>query len=714
MSTNFPTGLDSFPTAADLADDTLATKPHSTTHGNLGDAVLAVETKVGVDNSGVTTTLDYRVRAIENGRGAANGYASLDANTRVPTAQIASGTPTINYAPIYNGTNVVWSPVSTTSASTNYSEAVRFYEFPQGISGEAAYNSVLHSGPQLWTGLDGSTYKQWAIFVNSSSQAIACQRSLPLGNWTAANLMTVTDTPFTATTGADEHNSYAIAVDTAGRCHVIGNVNNSNMDDDASHDTFYATSGTSWSTTFSKAVMSGTSTELDSVDYPWFFAQSDGTLYWLQRDGTSGGPADVILRKWGGSSWSKVGSTILSSATWSAYMWVPAVDRWPGATNLDRIHLFWCWRDTTSADTNEDFYHAYSDDDGVTWKSLATGSTITTPIAKTETAGRIFDSGQPPVGDAGSWNMQNQGGACVDINGYPHALVYMGKSGARSTQVLWHVYWDGAAWQTYQLGDFTNGAGRCPIFALSDGSVWGLYQNDWAEHRGTVRLIDLNPSSSTYGTLTFPIAGPHLDLFTWYPSYDVEALWLLNELHIPITPQVSSSTHASYIAATNWNNQWGGVLTIDLDQLPQFAKGEVELPGIEIIGTVSKIGPDIVVSQSAEGEVGIGSFALTGAYQAQSQLFARLRGKGWRLGSNSMSVTIRETATTGTTSSRGRIDFNSTSTLSAETPWVPLRTISGSTQGFIEPYVYVGASTIGDLVELTMDIGRWTLPREWS
>lgn len=43
----YPDALDTFPTAADLADDNLSTKPHSTLHGDLGVAVLALEKKAG-------------------------------------------------------------------------------------------------------------------------------------------------------------------------------------------------------------------------------------------------------------------------------------------------------------------------------------------------------------------------------------------------------------------------------------------------------------------------------------------------------------------------------------------------------------------------------------------------------------------------------------------------------------------------------------------
>lgn len=57
--TNFPASLDSFPSAATLAAQTLAAGPHSGLHGNLGDAVAALEAKVGTDGSAVASSLDH-------------------------------------------------------------------------------------------------------------------------------------------------------------------------------------------------------------------------------------------------------------------------------------------------------------------------------------------------------------------------------------------------------------------------------------------------------------------------------------------------------------------------------------------------------------------------------------------------------------------------------------------------------------------------------
>ena len=59
MATNFPSSLDSFtnPTAV----DTLDSPPHDTQHADANDAIEALQAKVGVDGSAVTTSIDYQL-----------------------------------------------------------------------------------------------------------------------------------------------------------------------------------------------------------------------------------------------------------------------------------------------------------------------------------------------------------------------------------------------------------------------------------------------------------------------------------------------------------------------------------------------------------------------------------------------------------------------------------------------------------------------------
>lgn len=59
MTTNFPSSIDNFtnPTSS----STMASPSHSAQHADVNDAVEALQAKVGVDGSAVTTSLDYKV-----------------------------------------------------------------------------------------------------------------------------------------------------------------------------------------------------------------------------------------------------------------------------------------------------------------------------------------------------------------------------------------------------------------------------------------------------------------------------------------------------------------------------------------------------------------------------------------------------------------------------------------------------------------------------
>ena len=59
MATNYPASLDTLTNP--LSTDTLASPSHSDQHANANDAIEALQAKVGVDGSAVTTSLDYKV-----------------------------------------------------------------------------------------------------------------------------------------------------------------------------------------------------------------------------------------------------------------------------------------------------------------------------------------------------------------------------------------------------------------------------------------------------------------------------------------------------------------------------------------------------------------------------------------------------------------------------------------------------------------------------
>lgn len=60
MAINFPTSLDSFTNPTATSDTNLV--PHATQHSNANEAILALEAKVGINNSSVNSSLDYLLK----------------------------------------------------------------------------------------------------------------------------------------------------------------------------------------------------------------------------------------------------------------------------------------------------------------------------------------------------------------------------------------------------------------------------------------------------------------------------------------------------------------------------------------------------------------------------------------------------------------------------------------------------------------------------
>ncbi len=78
MSTTFPTSKDSFTNP--LSTSTLASPDHASQHSNANDAITALETKVGIDSSADTTSLDYQVKS----------SSSIDPGHKHTTASIST------------------------------------------------------------------------------------------------------------------------------------------------------------------------------------------------------------------------------------------------------------------------------------------------------------------------------------------------------------------------------------------------------------------------------------------------------------------------------------------------------------------------------------------------------------------------------------------------------------------------------------------------
>jgi hypothetical protein len=76
MASNFPTSLDSLtnPTGTDLMENDTDALDHATQHTNINDAVEAIEAKVGINSSAVTTSHDYKIATLEGKFNTSTGH----------------------------------------------------------------------------------------------------------------------------------------------------------------------------------------------------------------------------------------------------------------------------------------------------------------------------------------------------------------------------------------------------------------------------------------------------------------------------------------------------------------------------------------------------------------------------------------------------------------------------------------------------------------
>ncbi|MFW6171423.1 MAG: BNR repeat-containing protein [Planctomycetota bacterium] len=164
------------------------------------------------------------------------------------------------------------------------------------------------------------------------------------------------------------------------------------------------------------------------VTYPRFLNDSDGTLYFIYRQGGSGRGDNYIHRYQADSgTWKRMGTTGLFSRQGTYPAWENSTSRNAYLNDVlfdkrNRLHATWTYREAGRTwASNHDLHYAYSDDGGQTWRNNE-GEQIAN-LTKGDSI-ELADPGivvrEIPVF---SWLM-NQTTMVLDSRNRPHVITY--------------------------------------------------------------------------------------------------------------------------------------------------------------------------------------------------------------------------------------------------------------------------------------------------
>lgn len=530
---------------------------------------------------------------------------------------------------------------------------------------------------------------QYVVYVDTDKKPYIAKRELPNGEWELFDLSTIVGNPLKSPIVYDNHNVLVVAVDSDGYIHVSGNQHNVPIQ-------YIRSVSPGDITSWEIPAMTGNET---SVTYPQFVKLKDGTLLFFYRNGVSGnGDTRLNVYNTATKTWAERQANFINAtlSEESAYINHVAVDK----DNV--IHVMWTWRGTGNASTNNDISYAKSSDAGVTWEK-ADGTTYALPITH-DTAEIILDTA--PTGSG----IINQCGLEVDDKGRPHGAFFLYDLNG-NTQII-HVWHDHSLWHVDYVTNFsyryeTNTSivdytiSRPSVFTTKDGRVYIMYKHR-AEHRGSVRCIDVTPGVEYYDD--FPIM--NLDLHDWEPTFDTQALYERNELVMLIMKtQGNGSQSAEWNDGDNWNYHFAAIITYDLNQFGKVQRGEVKLPQIREINTmVRTIDDSITVTNTSAQDIEGGSLLVAEDWNTHI-LFAKMKIRGSITGGTVCRTRIKELdESSSITELYGSINLTSTERKIATTPWIPLRNLPNDFGGFITFNSYVDAGT-ANLSILQLELG---------
>ncbi len=553
---------------------------------------------------------------------------------------------------------------------------------------------------------------QYAVWVNTAKKPVIGKRTLsngstPDGPWTTFDLSTVSGNPLGSPIGDNFHYGPRVFVDGTGRIIVTANFHGV--------DAFKGVRSTNPGDISAWTTMSVP--DAFNASYPTVVRLSTGQTIMFMRDGSSGDADEYLYQQTDptANTWVR-GPLIFDGRTSdeSPYLNNIAVDE-----ARDRIHVSFTWRGSGLPDTTNDICYAYTDDAGVTWHK-SDGTAYTLPITHAS-AEKIVDTA-----DSGS-GLLNQSGGEVDSRGRPHFAYLL--NDASGTQIF-HYYLDGTTWHSEQVTNLTFtmnlsvaggyidlGISRPAVVCSTDGKVWIVYRTRHDGLRGTVRAIEVTPGRRRVeGTIM------ELDLGDWEPVFDTRAMKDRNELHMLATPVKLAGGFSleEYYSVTNWKNQFGLLVSYDLNQFREVVRGKIRGPRVQRWarqGTPG--GTSVTPSTTTPTEpTGLPLVMLTPEDIAGKFVVARLRCRGKINTGTAGKFTVRlyerdVVLGSGSDVTIADLPFDVTFDSIWHTPWVPLQVLPNygyPHTGWLSILADVTApATQGKISMLAIDIGEIVL-----
>lgn len=218
------------------------------------------------------------------------------------------------------------------------------------------------SGQQFQT--DGIlTYQgyQYAVYYNLTRNVCIARRKMPVGGWEEVVL------PYRNSVD-DAHNTISMGISAKdGRIHLSYDHHN----DDLRY--CYSVVGSAnqpeqmpWVAASFSATTNIMDKAVPNVTYPRFISKPDGNLLFECRYRWSG-YGDSYLREYDADTqtWKLIGRYVQGEdVTPDACAYINGMSY----DKFGKLHITWCWRDDFGGGSNHDFYYAYSEDHGVSWK----------------------------------------------------------------------------------------------------------------------------------------------------------------------------------------------------------------------------------------------------------------------------------------------------------------------------------------------------------